>query len=964
VSAAVTSQGSELTPAQVAELRRWAGRIAANGADAELRAGAVAAIQLADEAERLRADAEGWSWSDADAAAPEVPTPERCGQLISELARRDDADAPAVARAIRRLAADVALLRGEPLELDAAAVAAPAGAPPRRSRIAPLALAGALLPALCLIVLAVAATASSPSLDASGPTEGALLGRSELASLELSVAGEPDALADVHWTLDGRDVTESVDLEGDRAVLRPRGLSDGPHEVEASRGGLLLWTGASSSWSFTSDGTPPQLRLPADVVEGQARTPFVFEGEAVGATALLAGDRTVPIRQGRFELRYPGPPSKPIELVARDAAGNEAARTVSVVLVPRLPASPVRAVHVTADAWANDDLRAGVLRLVDDKRINAVELDLKDESGVVGWDAPVPLGREIGAVRPIFDLAAAVKLLHDKGARVIGRLVAFRDPVLAEAAWKGGERRQVIQTAEGKAYSGGYGGFTNFADPTVRRYNIDIAAAAAAVGVDDILYDYVRRPDGPVDSMRFPGLSGTAEDSIVSFLAETRRALAGTGAFLGASVFGIAVTRPDEIAQDVPAMAREVDYIAPMIYPSHWGPGEYGVASPDNQPYDIVLASLQDYDAALAGTGARLVPWLQDFSLGAEYGPDEVRAQIRAGRAAGVREFLLWDPAVTYTEGGLETNARFPTVGEKPSRSGRPAFVMPPNEAGVVPVLMFHQVLPDGGGDYDLTPAEYEHELERLYSEGYRPVRASDLVNGTLDVPRGTTPIVLTFDDATSNQAALLEDGSIDPDTAVGILLRFARTHPGFEATGTFYVNREPFAAAGRTGELLEKLAGLGFEFGNHTHDHLNLSELSAEEVQQQIVLGNRVIHEYLPDAKIETVALPLGVQPLDPGLALAGSWDGEQYAFKGVMLVGAEPAPSPYTSALAEGEIPRIRSTPDRSVENGSADWLDRLRANPELRYVSDGDPARITVPADRKADVAESYVSKVRVR
>ena len=613
--------------------------------------------------------------------------------------------------------------------------------------------------------------------------------------------------------------------------------------------------------------------------------------------------------------------------------------------------------------WADDDLRAGVLRLIDEKRINAVELDLKDESGVVGWDAPVPLARQIGAVEPIFDLAAAVKLLHDKGLRVIGRLVAFRDPVLAEAAWTDGDRKQVIQTPAGRAYSGGYGGFTNFADETVRRYNIDIAVAAAAVGVDDILYDYVRRPDGPIDSMRFPGLRGHARGRDRLVPRRNPEGPRGTGTFLGASVFGIAVTRPDEIAQDVPAMAREVDYIAPMVYPSHWGPGEYGLGNPNSQPYDIVRRSLEDYQVALSGTGARLVPWLQDFSLGVDYGPAEVREEIRGARAAGAREFLMWDPAVTYTTQALDPKAALPTVGEKPSRSGRPAFVLPPNEAGVVPVLMFHQVLPDGGGDYDLTPAEFERELERLYQEGYRPVKASDLVNGTLDVPRGTTPVVLTFDDATSNQAALLDDGSIDPNTAVGIMLRFARTHPGFEPAGTFYVIREPFAAEGRTGELMRKLVSLGFEFGNHTRDHLDLANLGAEEVRQQIVLDNRVIHDAVPDADVETMALPFGVDPLDPGLALAGSWDGERYEFKGVMLVGAEPAPSPFTKAFEPGAIPRIRSTPDRSVENGSADWLDRLRSRPELRYVSDGDPTVITVPADRKTDIVERYSSSVRV-
>jgi hypothetical protein len=214
-----------------------------------------------------------------------------------------------------------------------------------------------------------------------------------------------------------------------------------------------------------------------------------------------------------------------------------------------------------------------------------------------------------------------------------------------------------VQTPSGGEYAG-YGGFTNFADPVVRAYNIAIAVAAARAGVDEILYDYVRRPDGPRSSMRFPGLHGGASAAIVDFLRQTRVALKPYDTLLGASVFGVAATRPGEVAQDVPEMARQVDYIAPLVYPSHWGAGEYNVSNPNAQPFDIVERSLFDIERDVRGTPARLVPWLQDFSLGIAYGPAQVRAQITAARRIGVDEFLLWDPAVTYTSAALEPNAR------------------------------------------------------------------------------------------------------------------------------------------------------------------------------------------------------------------------------------------------------------------------------------------------------------------
>jgi hypothetical protein len=335
-----------------------------------------------------------------------------------------------------------------------------------------------------------------------------------------------------------------------------------------------------------------------------------------------------------------------------DRFGNASASWIPVAVVPRKPRAQLRAVHVTAHAWANPALRRGIFALIDAGKIDAVELDLKDESGEIGFEAPIPLARQIGAMRDVYDLSEAIRVLHARGIMVVGRIVAFRDPIHAQAAWRRGWKDQVVQTPGGGQYAG-YGGFTNFASPAVRKYNIDIARAAAEAGIDDILYDYVRRPDGPMSTMRFPGLRSTPERSVAGFLAEARQALKPYGTFLGASVFGVAATRPTEVAQNIPAMARNVDYIAPMLYPSHWGRGEYDVPHPNAQPYAIVRRSLADFKKQVRGTGARVVPWLQEFSLGITYGPAEVNAQIRAARDAGIHEWLLWDPDVTYSGDGM-----------------------------------------------------------------------------------------------------------------------------------------------------------------------------------------------------------------------------------------------------------------------------------------------------------------------
>jgi len=118
-------------------------------------------------------------------------------------------------------------------------------------------------------------------------------------------------------------------------------------------------------------------------------------------------------------------------------------------------------------------------------------------------------------------------------------------------------------------------------------------------------------------------------------------------------VFGIAATRGDSIAQDIPKMAQHLDYVAPMLYPSHWNKGEYGVPNPNADPYAIIKASLADFKDRTQGMPVALVPWLQDFDDGLPYGPEQVAAQISAARDLGVDGFLMWNPSSHYDGGGL-----------------------------------------------------------------------------------------------------------------------------------------------------------------------------------------------------------------------------------------------------------------------------------------------------------------------
>lgn len=274
------------------------------------------------------------------------------------------------------------------------------------------------------------------------------------------------------------------------------------------------------------------------------------------------------------------------------------------------------------------------------------------------------------------------------------------------------------------------------------------------------------------------------------------------------------------------------------------------------------------------------------------------------------------------------------------------------NELGVIPVLMYHRLTPTPKAEYDRRPDDFRAELQRLHDSGYRPVLARDLIAGTMDVPAGKTPVILTFDDTTPSQYRLGPDGQVGPDTAIGILLEFSKSHPDFKPVATMYVNGNPFEAGAGTREL-QDLTRRGFELGAHTLTHANLGKADSELVQKELVQGLRVIKKAVPDEKVVTMALPFGVRPTDRALAHEGSWDGERYLFDGIFLVGSEPSPSPFSADFDPLGVPRIRSADwDGGKANfGTAFWLDTLDSRPERRYVSDGDPGRVSFPSSEQA-------------
>ncbi len=284
------------------------------------------------------------------------------------------------------------------------------------------------------------------------------------------------------------------------------------------------------------------------------------------------------------------------------------------------------------------------------------------------------------------------------------------------------------------------------------------------------------------------------------------------------------------------------------------------------------------------------------------------------------------------------------------------------DELGHVPVLMYHRLLDDGGGDFDLTPDEFRGELEWLFDNGYSPVRLKDLVRGEVAVPAGRTPVVLTFDDSTREQARLTDDGQIDPDTAIGILVEVADDYDDVEPLASLYVITSSLFGGGSDGpDIVAHLHELGMELGNHTHNHPNLASLQPDEVRYELARNVVEITDIVPDAEVVTLSLPLGVFPDERELAAQGEADVGSYDHQGILLVGSEPARSPFAADFDPLAIPRIRSAPSwegGEPDFGSAFWLEQLEQEGSYRrYVSDGNPDTISFPEDRADELDPAY-------
>ncbi len=418
-----------------------------------------------------------------------------------------------------------------------------------------------------------------------------------------------------------------------------------------------------------------------------------------------------------FQVSYGAPGEGATAEVASDKI--EPPKVLVPVEVPNQkplanPPSVVKAVYATSWSAGSVPKMNYLINLIKKTEVNAIVIDIKDYSGAVSYNMEVPEVIKYGAREArIAKINELIKRLHDEGIYVIGRVTVFQDPILAKAR----PNLAIKNTATGGVWKDHKG--IAWIDPGNMEawdYIISIAKNAADHGFDEINFDYVRFPsDGDLKIMKFSSfdLKTTLKSQVIrSFFQYLRKETAGIK--ISADLFGLVTVNPDDlgIGQVIEYAYENFDFVAPMIYPSHYASGFMNFKNPADHPYEVIERSMKSaYQRLLAfnvkqltidnkhltaninQTGnsegskvvgqrlnvAKLRPWLQDFNLGATYDAAKVKAQIDATTEAFCKAtqatpdtnvtipqlcdetqlgdvyggWMLWDPRNNYTVSAL-----------------------------------------------------------------------------------------------------------------------------------------------------------------------------------------------------------------------------------------------------------------------------------------------------------------------
>ena len=404
----------------------------------------------------------------------------------------------------------------------------------------------------------------------------------------------------------------------------------------------------STEPEVSSSGTPEetlsQTTPPATTTTSTIPT-FVVSGVVVDENAnpvvgmsLTMGDTTaISDADGLFllEVSAPGPISvskigwNDLDLEWTDTVGAR------VVTVSRIT---VRGLRVGASAAGDDESFNRLLNLADITAVNALVFDTKQEGGWVLYDTNFSEAHEIGAVEVFYDPAERIEQAHEHGLYTITRIVTFEDSIRVKA-------RPEEKLA---------GAWVDPRNHSAWDYNISLAIEACELGFDEIQFDYVRFPSGR--TAQVSGQLDLTQDervgAIAGFLARAREALRPLGCNVSADVFAIVLSTPDDqgIGQRPEELSKSLDALSPMVYPSHYSPGWLGFPDPNDHPYDVTAAAIEDALPRLE-PGTTLRPWLQAFW----WTNAQIRAATQAAEDRGVG-WILWNARSNFDQAALPTD--------------------------------------------------------------------------------------------------------------------------------------------------------------------------------------------------------------------------------------------------------------------------------------------------------------------
>jgi hypothetical protein len=322
---------------------------------------------------------------------------------------------------------------------------------------------------------------------------------------------------------------------------------------------------------------------------------------------------------------------------------------------------PVKAIYMTSWVAGTTNFRNDLVKLIDEKEVNALVIDVKDYTGKISFPVTDPKLQAIGsAVARVTDMREFIAQLHEKGIYVIARIAAFQDPYLTaqrpDLAVKKADGVTVWQDFKGAKW-------LDSASPEVWDYVVAIGREAYSVGFDELNFDYIRFPsDGNMKDISFPFFDQkkiTKHESMAQFFAYLKEHFAEPKIPISADIFGMVTTNPDDlgIGQLLEDAAANFDYISPMVYPSHYPTTFMGFKNPADHPYEVIRHSMDEAIKRLQVINIpinKIRPWLQDFNLGAIYTPELIRQEKQAVYDAGLDSWLMWAPSNRYTAGALD----------------------------------------------------------------------------------------------------------------------------------------------------------------------------------------------------------------------------------------------------------------------------------------------------------------------